>query len=91
MAIERDLEIIGEAVNRILKTDPSFVGQIINVRSIVSLRNQVIHSIQLYNDDRPHLSIGMLTPDVVHQTNIKSNRLWKTYYKKYKIETSSTN
>ncbi len=41
-AIERDLEIIGEAVNRILKQEPQF--PIVNARKIVGLRNQIIHS-----------------------------------------------
>ena len=41
-AIERDLEIIGEAVNRILKVDKSI--QISNVKKIVGLRNQIIHA-----------------------------------------------
>ena len=40
-AIERDLEIIGEAVNRILKENPDF--EIKNSRRIVGLRNQIIH------------------------------------------------
>ena len=39
--IEREIEIIGEAANRILKIDPSI--QIDNVRKIVDLRNWVIH------------------------------------------------
>lgn len=41
-AIERDLEIIGEAVNRILKQDPDF--PIVNAKKIVGLRNQIIHA-----------------------------------------------
>lgn len=43
-AVERDLEIIGEAINRILKRDENFIDQISNARSIVGLRNQVIHA-----------------------------------------------
>ncbi|MCR9171408.1 MAG: DUF86 domain-containing protein [bacterium] len=41
-AVERELEIIGEAVNRILKVDPNI--NISNARRIVNLRNWVIHS-----------------------------------------------
>jgi len=40
-AVERGLEIIGEAVNRILKNDPTFPIQ--NAKGIVGLRNQIIH------------------------------------------------
>jgi uncharacterized protein with HEPN domain len=41
-AIERELEIIGEAVNRILSIDPDI--DISNSRRIVNLRNWVIHA-----------------------------------------------
>lgn len=41
-AIERELEIIGEAVNRILKLDPDF--PISKARIIVDTRNKVIHA-----------------------------------------------
>lgn len=40
--MERELEIIGEAVNRILKIDPEV--DISNSRRIVNLRNWVIHA-----------------------------------------------
>lgn len=40
-AIERNVEIMGEAINRILKIDPHF--QLSNARAIVNTRNRVIH------------------------------------------------
>lgn len=40
-AVEREFEIIGEAINNILKIDSDF--QIKNARRIVDLRNLVIH------------------------------------------------
>lgn len=40
-AIERNVEIIGEAVSRILKMDPYI--QIKNSRKIVDTRNRIIH------------------------------------------------
>lgn len=48
-AVERDLEIIGEAVNRILKQDPNF--PIDNARKIVGLRNQIIHAYDNISDE----------------------------------------
>jgi uncharacterized protein with HEPN domain len=48
-AIERDLEIIGEAVNRILKEDSEFT--IKNARRIVGLRNQIIHGYDSVSDE----------------------------------------
>jgi len=41
-AVERNLEIIGEATNRILVLNPDI--EISNARKIVNLRNLVIHS-----------------------------------------------
>lgn len=48
-AVERDLEIIGEAVNWILKQDPNF--PIDNARKIVGLRNQIIHAYDNISDE----------------------------------------
>ena len=41
-AVERSVEIMGEAINRILKRDPDF--NLPNARAIVQTRNRVIHS-----------------------------------------------
>ena len=41
-AIERNIEIIGEAVNRILKVDNNF--QLKNAKNIIGTRNRIIHS-----------------------------------------------
>jgi putative transposase len=38
--------------------------------------------IGLYNKESPHMSIGNLTPNYVHENNIKTERLWKNYYTK---------
>ena len=46
--IERELEIIGEATNRILKLDESI--KIIESRRIVDLRNWVIHGYDKVDD-----------------------------------------
>lgn len=40
-AVERNVEIMGEAINRILKKDESF--ELPNARAIVQTRNRVIH------------------------------------------------
>ncbi|NQU79894.1 MAG: DUF86 domain-containing protein [Bacteroidetes bacterium] len=48
-AVERDLEIIGEAVTRILKQDPNF--QIVNAKKIIGLRNQIIHAYDNISDE----------------------------------------
>ena len=50
-AVERDLEIIGEAVNRILKRDPRFESKIEDSKAIIGLRNQVIHAYDNISDE----------------------------------------
>jgi uncharacterized protein with HEPN domain len=50
-AVERDLEIIGEAVNRILKRDPQFESKIQDSKAIIGLRNQVIHAYDNISDE----------------------------------------
>ena len=47
-AVERELEIIGEAVNNLLKIDPNI--PITYARQIVDLRNKVIHAYDNVND-----------------------------------------
>ena len=47
-AIERELEIIGEAAGRILKIEPSI--NIENAKRIVALRNWVIHGYDKVDD-----------------------------------------
>ena len=48
-AIERNLEIIGEAINRINKISPDIA--ISSKKSIVGLRNQIIHSYDNISDE----------------------------------------
>jgi uncharacterized protein with HEPN domain len=48
-AIERNIEIIGEAMNRILKLDSAIV--ISNSRKIVDVRNRIIHGYDSVSDD----------------------------------------
>jgi uncharacterized protein with HEPN domain len=48
-AIERNLEIIGEAMNRIIKEDPEFPLK--NVKRIIGLRNQIIHGYDSVSDE----------------------------------------
>ncbi len=48
-AIERDLEIIGEAINRIMKEDASV--HISYSKQIISTRNRIIHSYDAISDE----------------------------------------
>jgi uncharacterized protein with HEPN domain len=48
-AVERNIEIIGEAMDRILKANPDF--QITDSRKIVDTRNRIIHGYDSVSDD----------------------------------------
>jgi uncharacterized protein with HEPN domain len=48
-AVERNIEIIGEAMNRILKQDDSIA--ISNSRKIVDVRNRIIHGYDSVSDE----------------------------------------
>ncbi len=48
-AVERNIEIIGEAVNRILKEEPNI--SIDNARNIIGTRNKIIHSYDSISDE----------------------------------------
>lgn len=48
-AVERNIEIIGEAMSRILKLDETI--QISNPRKIVDARNKIIHGYDAVSDD----------------------------------------
>lgn len=48
-AVERDIEIIGEALSRILKQNPTII--ITNSRKIVDARNRIIHGYDSVSDD----------------------------------------
>lgn len=50
-AVERNLEIIGEAVNRIVTRDSLYIEKISNAKSIIGLRNQVIHAYDNISDE----------------------------------------
>jgi len=59
-AIERNIEIIGEAVDRILKVDPDF--QITDSRKIVDTRNRIIHGYDSVSDDIIWLIVNRYLP-----------------------------
>lgn len=48
-AVERNLEIIGEALNRIVKVNPEI--KITNTRRIINTRNRIIHGYDTVSED----------------------------------------
>lgn len=73
---------IAERVNGIIKEEYLNDYSIDNIKQAKELLSVVVN---LYNNERPHQSIGYLTPNNVHQNNIKTEKLWKNYYQKNAI------
>lgn len=72
-AIERELEIIGEAMNRIIKRDENFILQIEEAKSIISLRNYIIHSYDSVSDENIWAIIQNHLPKLKTQVEILLN------------------
>ncbi len=50
-ATERQLEIVGEALNRLSRNDPDLAARIPELRQIVAFRNVIAHGYDVVNDD----------------------------------------
>ena len=59
-AVERNIEIIGEAMDRILKIDPDI--QISDSRKIVDTRNRIIHGYDVVSNDVIWLIVNKSLP-----------------------------
>jgi len=72
---------VAERINGIIKEE---YLENYEVESIGEAKRLLDSVVNLYNKERPHMSIGNFTPEEVHQSNnaIKPERLWKSYYKK---------
>src|SRR5690606_7773324 len=70
---------VAERINGILKDEYLMDYTIENLGQAKQVLESVV---QVYNLERPHMSIGNLTPEFVYQTGTKAQQLWKNYYKK---------
>jgi transposase InsO family protein len=75
---------VAERVNGIIKGEYLFNYPI---QTLEEARKVLKSVVKLYNEDRPHSSIGNATPVEVHEnkTNIEIKRLWKNYYRKKEL------
>jgi uncharacterized protein with HEPN domain len=60
-ASERQLEILGEALNQARRHDPALIDQIPHVRSIIGMRNRIAHG---YDDVRDEIVWDTLQNDI---------------------------
>ena len=67
---------IAERVNGIIKNEYLYDYEVENLQEAKEVLKFVI---DLYNTQRPHMSNGNLTPDLIHHTNLKTKKLWKNY------------
>jgi transposase InsO family protein len=72
---------IAERINGIIKEEYLHNYQVNNIKKAKKLLKAIV---DLYNNERPHMSISNLTSNQVHQSTekLKLNKLWKNYYKK---------
>jgi transposase InsO family protein len=70
---------VAERINGIIKNEYLFDLEMDNLQNAKIALHEAI---QLYNYERPHLSIGMLTPQIVHHNDLQTEKLWKNYYPK---------
>lgn len=72
---------IAERVNGIIKDEYLETYEIDTIGEAKELLTAVVN---LYNNERPHMSIGNLSPNTLHKAKqeIKTKRLWKNYYRK---------
>jgi uncharacterized protein with HEPN domain len=66
-AVERNIEIIGEALNRILSKQPAI--SISNARRIVDTRNRIIHGYDTVSDEIIWSIIITYLPDLRKEVN----------------------
>jgi len=69
---------IAERLNGIIKEE---YLEHYRYNKIDELQSKLDQAIRCYNNERPHLSCSMMTPEHIHKNNIATVRKWKNYYK----------
>jgi uncharacterized protein with HEPN domain len=71
-AVERNLEIIREAMNRLLKENPDFTVE--NAVRIIGLRNQIIHGYDSVSDENIWGIVNRHLPNLKSEVNYLINK-----------------
>ncbi|TDS06817.1 IS3 family transposase [Sphingobacterium paludis] len=70
---------IAERVNGIIKNEYLCSYNVSNLEEGKEVLNFVV---MLYNEERPHMSLGNLTSSKIHTQKLKPEKLWRNYYQK---------
>lgn len=70
---------IAERVNGIIKNEYPCSYQVDNLKDGKEVLDFVI---MIYNEERPHMSLGNRSPSSVHAQKSKPEQLWRNYYQK---------
>lgn len=76
---------IAERVNGIIKNE--FLNHL-ELKTIEDVRKAVDRAIEFYNDERPHRSLGMMTPREAAKNPKLIKKLWKSFKEKYCLESA---
>jgi putative transposase len=69
---------IAERVNGIIKEE--YLNHYSH-KTKKEVEEKLQQAVELYNNERPHMSCSMFTPTEVHEKNFYVERKWKTYYR----------
>lgn len=68
---------IAERINGIIKEEYLNFYEVNSFKDASALLEKAV---ELYNIDRPHMSINYKTPEQIHQTATSTQKAWKNYY-----------
>jgi len=79
---------VAERVNGILKNE--WLNQM-KLNSLTEATIQLVQIISVYNNNRPHASLDMKTPEYAHYQSIVFKKRWKNYYRSSKNDEQKIN
>ena len=56
-AVERQLEILGEACSRLAKLEPTLADEVVNLKLAIDLRNRIIHGYDSVDDEIVYFTV----------------------------------
>lgn len=75
---------VAERLNGIIKGE---YLESLKIDGLAKAKLAIKSIVELYNTDRPHMSIGNLTPTQIHNSrdHIRPKKIWKNYYQKQPV------